>query len=457
MAIPDLTQSKLVKSYSRRVEGDEYTTYHRAYRMGRLTLAQEDLEPRDGLPEDATISIVSSRIGLIKGEATNVAIVVARKAKYKTGTISCTLTQALQVVTLVTGGPFYPQMIGQLITITGETNVTVTGYTSPTAVTVDVSQAIAGATAATFPYADTELARSRYYRGNKKTYWSAIKRFHAAPADAEALVDDLWDSYFTFNSYFPRAYTHAITVVDEDPMVLTKSLITVEYRTAYNPKQYPIGKATQEMYTTGDTEKLAYDFTAIPLAIESKPDADGYYYAVETGSNVVPDPRVIFVIRTALSRVSLGYLTLATYAGKGNTAAFSYIGGGIGKHQALCLKVAVAEDYIDDGSDAYVPVQIIFGYYDYDLDLACTSRQRRRWLQAEFVLHPDNNPDLAPAVGRFYLNKDGSKSTVNDSSDATVRIMMHDGWAKNIAGAESKSRLCFLYADFSAIDALMNW
>ena len=456
MATPDLFRPKRIESYSYQVEGDEYTTYHRAYHMGRRSLADASLEPRDTLPEDSTISIVSSRMGKVKGEASEVAIVVGRKAKYKSGTISCTLTQALQVVTLVSGGPFYPQIVGQLITITGETNVTVTGYTSPTSVTVDVSQTIEGATAATFPFADTELARTRSYRGSKKSYWESTKRFHATPADVEDLTDNLWDSYHLFNTNFPRAYANSMTVIDEDPMLLTKSLITVNYRTAYNPKKYPTGAATLEMYTTGDTKKLQYDLADTPLAIDTKPDAAGYYYAVETGTNIVPDPRVIYVIRTAITHASLDYKALGLLAGKGNSEAFTNIAGEIDAKTMLCMKIACARDYIDDGSDAAVPVQFVFGFYPDGLDNYCTARQRRRWLRAKPVLHPDDDPD---ATDRYYLELDGGKSDPNDASDAKMRTMMVDTWAKNAAGAETKTRTCIEYDAFSSpnLNTLLNW
>ena len=462
MAQPDLKRAKVVEGYSHQVEGDEYTTYHRAYHMGRRTLAEENLEPRDSLPEDATISIVHSRMGKIKGEASEVAIVVARKAKYKTGTVSGTGTITAKAMTLNSGGPFYPQIVGQEMTIAGGDPATdiVAAYVSPTSVTMTTSQAAPiGPVAITFPFADTELARSRYYRGSKKSYWSAVKRFHATPADVEALVDDLWDSYFLFNSNFPRAYSHAITVVDEDPMILTKSLITVEYRTAYNPKQYPIGKATQEMYTTGDTIRRQKDLTTpTALDIETKPGINGYYHAVETGSNVVPDPKVIFVVRTAILRGSLNYATIASYAGKGNSLALSYIGGGIPQYCALCLKVAVAEDYIDDGSDAYVPMQYWFAVYKGLLTEICTARQRRRWLKGEFVLHPDDDPDHSD---RYYLNKDGSKSAANTTTNAKIRIMMHDCWANDDDGesedAADRARVVIAFQDFSAIDGLLEW
>jgi len=283
-----------------------------------------------------------------------------------------------------------------------------------------------------------------------------MQKLASPTADVELLVNDLWTSYLLFNTYFPRAYAHAIEVIEEDPYVLTKSLVVVEYRTAYNPKHYPIGVATQEMYTTDDVKKLMYDLTSgTALAVDTKPNAAGYYYAVETGSNVVPDPRVIFVIRTAIARASVNYLTLAGYAGKGNLGAFSKIGGGIPIRQALCRKVAMAPDYIDDGSDAYVPLQYIFEYYDADMNLSLTARQRRRWPSAEFVLHPTNNPDLAT---RIYMQKDGTASANDTTTNAKTRTAMLDVWARNSATTpEVTARVPFLYADFSAIDALVSW
>ena len=209
MALPTQNVAKLIAEHSRDAPGPEYTIAHRVYDIGKASLSDMSLEPRDTLPNnavhpsDSDFTISHARIGKVKGDTIERAIITAAKAKYKTGTISCTITQATTTVTLVTGGPFYPQIVGKTITITGETNVVVSAYTNPTTVTVSPSQTIAGATAATFPYADTELARSRSYRGRKKSYWQAWKRFHAAPADVEALVNNLWDSYFLFNTNFP--------------------------------------------------------------------------------------------------------------------------------------------------------------------------------------------------------------------------------------------------------------
>ncbi len=458
---------------------------------------------------------------------TNIAVVSAGKAKFKTVTISCTITQATTTVTLVTGGPFYPQLVGQAITVTGGsptyTTLDVTGYTNPTTVTVTQSQTIAGPTglAATFPNSATELAISRDYRGSKGSYWWAEKNFLETQAGADALVASLWNSYFLFNSNFPRAYAQRIRVWDEDPLVQTKTLITVEYRTGYNPKQYPIGVATQEMLTTGDTKKLLYDLSAkagtcsqalkvvtwvsgdkfrpanvganitiagagtsptqitgytdtthitvvasqtvgsgaafsIPARpIETTPDKDGYYYVVDTGSNIVPDPHAAFVIRTAIVRASLDYLALAQFIGKGNDAAFSKIGGGIPKNQALCMKVGVAPDYIDDGTDAYVPVMFIFAYYDSSLDEWCTARRRRRWAKKEPVLHVDDDPE---SQTRTYELPDGSSTTTK--ADAKTRTVIKEEWAEaddDGSGNESNIRDSILYKDFSAIDALVSW
>jgi len=525
MTIPDLKQARLLKKHSRDTPGRGYTIYNRVYDIGRLSLSDVGLEPRDGLPEDSTIIITTSRIGKVPGEAEERAIVTAAKGSFKTVTISSTITQALQVVTLVTGGPFYPQMVGTLITITGETNVTVTAYTSPSSVTVDVSQNIAGATVATFPNATTELAISRDYQGSKGSFWWSEKNFLEDKADAAALVADLWDSYFVFNSHFPRGYAQRIRVLDEDPFVLTKSRITVEYRTAYNPKQYPIGIATQEMYTTGDTKKLLYDLSkkdgtctqalkvvtwvsgdkfrpanvgadititgagtpttqitgytdathvtvvvsqavgaaavfAIPARpIETKPDKDGYYYVVETGTNIVPDPHAIFVIRTALARTGgslpIDYLDLAQFAGKGNDAAFSKIGGGIPKNQALCMKVGVAPDYIDDGSDAYVPVMYIFAYYDETLDNWCTAMRMRNKVKKEAVLHRTDDPE---SQSRIYELPAGN--TTDDPTLAKTRTVNKPEPAEaddDGADKENKIRDAILYANFAAIDNLVTW
>jgi len=461
MALPPQNIAKFVSGYDTQIQG--YTIAHREYDIGNMSLADLSLEPRDTLPNnlqyptDSTFVIFNSRIKETKDGVTNIAVVSAGKAKFKdASTISGTGTQAGTTMTLNTGGPFYPQMAGKTMTIAGGTPATdvVAAYVSPTVVTMTNTQAI-GPVAITFPNASTELAISRDYRGSKQAYWWSEKNFLEAKTSTDDLVFHLWSSYFKFNSHLPTAYAQRIRVLDEDPYVPTHSRITVEYRTGYNPKKYPIGMATQEMMTTGDTKKLLEDLAATPLDIDTKPDADGFYHAVETGSNIVPDPHSVFIIRTAIA--SPNYLTYAGYVGKMNNAALSKIGGGIPKWQALCLKIAVGEDYIDDGTDAYVPMQFWFAYYDYTLDEYCTARQRRRWLQAEFVLHPDNNPDVAPAVGRFYLNKDGSKSTVNDSSEAQTRIMMHDCWAKNIAAAEVTARDVFDEADFSTINALVTW
>ena len=454
MAQPDLKRGKLVKSYSRDDPGQEYTTYHRAYRIGHRTLAEESLEPRDSLPEDSTIPIVSSRIGKIKGEASNVAIVVARKAVYAGGdaAITGTVTGVGTTVTATTA-IFHPSIVGETITITATGAFVVATYTSSTVVVV-VGDATCTAKAVSVPNPLAEFGRTKYYRGSKKSYWSVIRKFHCDPDDKDFCVAYNWESTYQFNASFATANVFAIEANPEDPMVLAKSLIIIEYRTAYNPKHYPIGIATQEMYTTGDMKTLLYDLADTPLAIDTKPGANGYYYAVETGSNVVPDPRVIYVIRTAFARGDLDYAALGSYAGKGNDGALSKIGGGIGTKQALCMKVAVAEDYIDDGSDAYVPVQFIFGLYDGSLDNYCTARQRRRWLKAEFVLHPDDDPD---ATDRYYLDEDGGKSAANTTTNAKKRIMMHDGWARNHADAETKTRTCMQYVSFAALDALLSW
>lgn len=443
MTKPAQNVAKLRPLQSRDDPEQGYTIAHRVYDISKGSLADYSLEPRDSLPNnqqqrsDSDFVIFRSRIGKPKGETTEMAIVTAAKGSFKVVTISCTLTQSTTTVTLVSGGPFYPQMVGTVIDITGANDVTVTGYTSPSVVTVGAGDSQTfGPTAkdATFPNSGTELAISRDYRGSKSLFWWSEKNFLEAKADTASLVAELWNSYFIFNANFPSGYAQRITVLDEDPRVLTKSRIRVEYRTSYNPKQYPIGKATQEMYTSGDNKKLLYDLSALsgtatqsgttvtlvsgniafrpahvgsiltltgagtpttkitaytsateitvadtqteasalPASIparpiETKPDKDGYYYVVETGTNIVPDPRPIFVIRTALARSgggSLDYLTVAGFAGYGNSKSFSKIGGGIPKHHALCMKVGVAPDYIDDGSDAYVPVMFMFGYYD---------------------------------------------------------------------------------------------
>ena len=298
------------------------------------------------------------------------------------------------------------------------------------------------------------------------------------------------------------------------------SEIEVLYRSTYNPKKYPVGKATQEMYTTQDTRKLLYDLSAatgtatqsgttvtwvsgdkfhkanvgstmditggtnskitaftdethvtvvanqtvnpaaafiIPARpIETRPDKDGYFYAVETGTNIVLDPRVIFVIRTAIIRASVNYLTLATYAGKGNDAAFSKIGGGLPKHQALCLKVAVAKDFIDDGTEAYIPLMFVFGYYDFDLDNWCTARRMRLQPKDEAIL--DRTDDTTSASTRVYKKPDNG--TTDNPALAKTRTTMKPVPAAiddDGAGNENKIRECIEYADFSAIDALVTW
>ena len=464
MAVPTQNIASLIPGSARDTQIPGYTLAYREYDIGNMSLADAGLEPRDTLPNnqqyasDSAFTIYQSFIKDTRKSSTNIAVVKAGKGKFKSVTISGTGTQAGTTMTLNTGGPFYPQIVGKEMTIDGGIPATdvVDGYTSPTVVTMTNSQNI-GPVAITFPNSDTELAISRSYRGNKGSYWWAEKNFLEAKASTDALAYSLWSSYFLFNSNLPRGYAQRITVLDEDPYVPTHSRITVEYRTAYNPKQYPIGMATQEMVTSDDMKKLLEDLAGTPLAIETKPDASGFYHSVETGSNIVPDPHSIFIIRTAIARASVAYLTYAQYVGKMNDANLTKIGGGIPKWKALCLKVAVGEDYIDDGTDAYVPLQFWFGYYDKLLTEYCTARQRRRWLQAEYVLHPDNDPDLAPAAGRFYLNKDGSKSAVNDSSNAKMRIMMHDCWAKNDAADEDTSRTTFEEADFSTIDALVSW
>lgn len=453
MAIPDLRQPKLIESRSRQTNGQDYTTYTRGYDMGRLSLSDSNLEPGDGLPEDSTIIITDSWIELIRGEGSRIAVVIAKKALYSVSSVSGSATQTGTTMTLTSGTSFYAGLVGQTINIPAgtPTSTVVVTYTNTTTITVADSQELGLTTPITYPPITLELARTRQYRGTKTAYWSAIKRFHSLPVDTATAVFGLWSSSFTFNANFPLAYAYHIDVVPKDPNVPTYSLITVEYRTSYNPKVYPINVATQEMLTTSDTKKLLYDLTTpTALPIDTEPDDDGVYNAVKTGTNIVPDARALFAIRTAILRASLDYLDLAQFLNKGNVAAFSKIGGGIPIRQALCLKVGVAPDYIDDGSDAYVPVQFLFGYYDFDLNGYCTSGRRRRISKSIPLLDYTDNPD---SDTRTYLKIDGT--TTATITDAAKKTVMNDEWFPG--ASETTARIAIKFADFSSIDALVTW
>lgn len=63
---------------------------------------------------------------------------------------SGTASQSTTTLTGVSGTAFYPAMIGLTITLTGETNVIVTGYTSTTSLTVTPSQTVSPAVASAF-------------------------------------------------------------------------------------------------------------------------------------------------------------------------------------------------------------------------------------------------------------------------------------------------------------------
>ena len=238
MTQPDLKRAKVVESYSRQEKSNGYVTYHRAYDIGRRTLAQENLEPLDGLPEDLTIIIVASRIGKIPGEASERAIVEARTGDYlqavqtRTGTVTGVKDNGTTTVTATTP-IFYPSIVGKDVVITDTGTFAVASYTSATEVVV-TGDATCEAKAIAFDEGSRLLSayQSDSQRLSPDRWWTISRRYHCLTGDRDAEVRYLETTSYTFASDANSVvgYVAGIISYPKDSMVPANSLIAVTYQ-----------------------------------------------------------------------------------------------------------------------------------------------------------------------------------------------------------------------------------
>lgn len=289
-----------------------------------------------------------------------------------------------------------------------------------------------------------ETSRSRNFTGRDVYSWWGDYEYTCAKADAENSVAYLFTLTATFAGHTLRP--KSVRVTGDDPETPGNALIQVRAETDYNPAVYPLSQASIGLYSRSQFLKQMDDPNDNG-PIESVPDANGEFWTVVQGSNIVPKPRPVIVLRTAFTASTLSdqiddYMTMI---GQTNADAFVYLPFVLAETLML-IDVRIPKWFLLSAGTVTVPVELIFWWRPDGF--ACVSQKRRRMIQQTPVLHVT---DDATSATRTYVHKTLGTATA-DAALAKVREVL----LTKPAGI-SYARALAVNADFSAFDALLAW
>jgi len=463
--VVELEEHRALREYAVLADGGTAITAY--FPIGDREPDECGLTPGNTLPRDGDAGVVHSSVR--RRDGLRLAMVRAHKAEYAdelgqtTGTVTGVHAAGATTVT-ATAEIFYPSLVGNDVAIADTGTFTVASYVSRSAVTVTGDATCADKTI-TFDEASRLLSESLSdaYRWSRTGRWTATRRWHCLTADRDVEVQRLGATkhQFAADDYSVWGKPADIICRGRDPNYPHRALIEVTYEAPFNPREYPLAKATIEMRTSNDTRRLQQAVSGTYTDIETRPDDDGYYYRPIEGTNEVPAGNPVFILRSAILKADLkadDYQTLAAMKGTINNAACANIGNAA-QYELRCLDVATAPHFVHDDDTEAIPVMWIVELRDGGWHQGCKVERRRRYPKAKPVLHPD---DDGTGDDRFYLTPGGAKSAANDDSNAVMRTVIQDLAAdlKDLpapAAADDGYRVCYAAAAWTTVNALLSW
>jgi len=440
-----LTEKKQWRSYSAIPGGTAMECF---FPIGSgVTLADAGLLPRgQTIPGDTEAGIVNATITPRDGKPcarviANVPDYWDSSAQARTGAVTIAAKVCTSAVPI-----FYPSLAGNNVTLSVDGAMSVDTVDSATQITLDDTPSGGTPQNISFDEGSRELVLSQVYRWLDRGYWAAVKRYACAPADKEMEVLYLATTTFSFPGTNISGDVFDIRANPKGHDFPHKAIIEIEYRTAFNPHRYPIGKATIQMMMTRETERLHTAVSGTHTAMQWWETDNGYFYQVVDGTNEVPKGFGMYIVRTALDASNEIYEALEAMKGKVNAAEMPKIANAAAE-QMLCIDVQTGRRAVHyDGVD-YMPVQIIFLRHPAGswIDNGCTVQKMQRYPIRLPVLHVDDDGD-------YVLPAGGSTST---AAEALFRTVMRT--TAVAMGADNGVRECYATYDFSTIYGYVSW
>lgn len=302
----------------------------------------------------------------------------------------------------------------------------------------------------------TELRSSRRYVGTDEHDFITVRDCICLLSELDAAEAAIWTATDTFNEH--TTYPLKVEVVPKPKAWPGYSWFRVTLGPQYNPSRYPIGKATMEIRSNSQRRRLKKDLTS-PTKLPIEGPGNGAagvdeIWKITRGTNVVPEPSTIVIVKTAYTQASLVWATLIADIGKVNAAQTSNIlNAAAGTLMLWDIRIPKWFLYRDDVTLASnVPIEYVFYYLPegWNAQLAVQRYHRRAVSLPVYATNEDTY-----AASPNFVKRDDPTDVTPTVALAQRRTVIRT--VIDVTDAEKTDRVLAETFDASTLNGYLSW